>query len=111
LVAGGVIPLGTANIAYKAVPGDYLLEQNYPNPFNAGTVIPFRLLNASEWTVTIYNVTGQVIRSFQGASAPGAVRVFWDGRTSQGREAPSGMYFYRVTTPTFAATKKMVLLK
>jgi flagellar hook assembly protein FlgD len=39
------------------------------------------------------------------------VNVEWNGRNLNGESAATGMYFYRVTTPEFTATKKMVLLK
>jgi len=41
----------------------------------------------------------------------GANNLEWNGRTADGVEAATGMYFYRVTTPEFTATKKMVLIK
>jgi hypothetical protein len=94
-----------------AVPNDYALLQNYPNPFNAGTVIPFNLKDASQWNLTVYNVMGQSVRSFAGFDAAGTVRVTWDGLDQDGGRVPSGVYFYRVTTPDWSATKKMTLLK
>ncbi|HWO56504.1 MAG TPA: HYR domain-containing protein [bacterium] len=94
-----------------AVPNDYALLQNYPNPFNAGTVIPFNLRDASQWNLTVYNVMGQSVRSFAGFDAAGTVRVTWDGLDQDGGRVPSGVYFYRVTTPDWSATKKMTLLK
>lgn len=98
--------------AFKTVlPTDYALAQNYPNPFNAGTVIPFALKDASEWTVTIYNVMGQVVRSFAGMNDAGEIRVNWDGSDAQGSSVASGVYFYRVQAGTWAATKKMTLVK
>ncbi|HWO57508.1 MAG TPA: T9SS type A sorting domain-containing protein [bacterium] len=98
--------------AYKSVlPTDYALEQNYPNPFNAGTVIPFALKDASEWTVTIYNVMGQVVRTFTGRNDAGRVTVTWDGADHNGAAVSSGVYFYRVQTDNWHATKKMTLVK
>jgi flagellar hook assembly protein FlgD len=37
--------------------------------------------------------------------------VEWDGRNDAGSPVGSGVYFYRMTTPGFANSKKMVLLK
>ncbi len=93
------------------VPNDYALLQNYPNPFNAGTVIPFTMKDASEWTLTVYNIMGQTVQTFEGFDAPGTVRVNWNGLDRNGANVPSGVYFYRVTTATWSATKKMTLLK
>jgi hypothetical protein len=101
----------SVHAASNTVPTEYSLLQNYPNPFNAGTVIPFSLVEGSRYELTIYNVAGQVVRTFAGEGISGINRVEWNGRTEDGIEAATGMYFYRVTTKTFSATKKMVLLK
>jgi hypothetical protein len=107
--ANGALLLSSA---YKSVvPTDYALEQNYPNPFNAGTVIPFALKDASEWTVTIYNVIGQTVRTFAGRNDAGRVMVAWDGNDEAGTAVSSGVYFYRVETANWHATKKMTLVK
>ncbi len=97
--------------AASAVPTEFALLQNYPNPFNAGTVMPFVMKNASEWTLTVYNIMGQTVRTFAGTDAAGAVRVSWNGQDENGSSVPSGVYFYRVTTPERSATRKMTLLK
>jgi len=93
------------------IPNEYSLLQNYPNPFNAGTVIPFTMKDASEWSLTVYNIMGQTVQTFEGFDAPGTVRVNWNGLDRNGSNVPSGVYFYRVTTDTWTATKKMTLLK
>lgn len=94
-----------------AVPTEYALLQNYPNPFNAGTVMPFVMKDASQWTLTVYNIMGQTVQTFEGFDAAGTIRVSWDGQDRNGSTVPSGVYFYRVTTANWAATKKMTLLK
>jgi len=98
------------NAASAAVPTEYALKQNYPNPFNAGTIIPITLVGDSHYDLTIYNVAGQVVRTFAG-NGSGNMTIAWDGRAENGTSVASGMYFYRLTTPAFSATKKMVLLK
>jgi hypothetical protein len=98
------------NAASAALPTEYALLQNYPNPFNAGTVIPVSLKEKSDYTLTVYNVAGQVVRTFTG-NGIGTINVTWDGRTTDGASVASGMYFYRLTTPKYSATKKMVVLK
>ena len=41
----------------------------------------------------------------------GTYQVWWDGRDAQGRDVPSGVYFYRLWAGEFTAMKKMVLLR
>jgi hypothetical protein len=97
--------------AKTLIPTEYALLQNYPNPFNAGTVIGFDLKEASDWNVSIYNVLGQVVRAFEGSADASNVRVTWDGRDRDGSEVASGVYFYRVITPKWNATRKMTLIR
>jgi hypothetical protein len=96
--------------ASAQLPTSFSLSQNYPNPFNAGTVIKVDLPSQSDYSLTIYNVAGQVVRNFSG-SGLGTIDVAWDGQSSNGSSVASGMYFYRVVAGEFQATKKMVLLK
>ncbi|MEW5875739.1 MAG: T9SS type A sorting domain-containing protein [Candidatus Zixiibacteriota bacterium] len=100
-----------SNLAKLEVPKSYALMQNYPNPFNAGTVIRFDLKEASDWTLTVYNITGQVVRTFSGHDEASSVSVLWDGKDNKTADAASGVYFYRVNAGNFTATKKMTLLK
>jgi hypothetical protein len=101
----------TSNMAKISPPKSYALMQNYPNPFNAGTVIRFDLSQETDWTLQVYNITGQVVRTFSGHDAPSTVSVTWDGADRDGNHAASGVYFYRINAGDFTATKKMTVLK
>jgi hypothetical protein len=93
------------------LPSTWTLDQNYPNPFNPTTAISFSLADQADWRLTIYNINGAVVREFTGSSAAGSVTVEWDGATSNGNTAASGVYLYRLEAGEFSATKKMMLLK
>jgi len=88
------------------LPTEYALSQNYPNPFNPVTTIELALPVASDWTVSVYNVSGQRVANFSGYSPAGIVTVNWDAANMA-----SGLYFYKAQAGAFSATKKMVLLK
>lgn len=87
-----------------------MLAQNYPNPFNPTASIAFTLPFSTNWSLKIYNVAGQLIKSFEGFSS-GQVNVNWDGTDDSGDKVSSGIYFYKLTAGDFSATKKMVLTK
>jgi len=88
------------------LPEGFVLDQNHPNPFNPTTTIEMTLPVASSWTISIYNVAGQRVDEFSGYSEAGILSVVWDAS-----RYASGVYFYRAQAGSFAATKKMVLLK
>jgi len=100
---------GSVNEALE-LPADYALEQNFPNPFNAGTWIQYSLPHRERVSLKVYNVIGQLVAvildgsSEAGGSSP-EIAYFNAGGL------PSGVYFYRLTTPTFSAVKKMVLVR
>jgi hypothetical protein len=95
----------------RVLPTKFDLAQNYPNPFNPFTNVALSLPVASEYNVAIYNVAGQLIRSYSGFSEAGVVEVVWDGKDSYGNQVASGVYFYKAIARDFSATKKMILMK
>ncbi|MFQ5498283.1 MAG: T9SS type A sorting domain-containing protein [Candidatus Zixiibacteriota bacterium] len=110
-LSGGIVSVEMATyegapVAANAVPADFALNQNYPNPFNPSTSISFSLPNAGEYTLSIYNVTGQEVASFTGTSEAGLVELEWSAT-----DMASGIYFYKLVADNFTDTKKMVLLK
>ncbi len=85
-------------------PTQNLLLQNYPNPFNPETWIPYQLSEDSQVSVSIYDTTGQLVRTlslgFQSAgfyNSQGRA-AYWDGRNTLGERVASGIYFYQLTT-------------
>ncbi|MCI0596633.1 MAG: multicopper oxidase domain-containing protein [candidate division Zixibacteria bacterium] len=85
---------------------------NYPNPFNPETQISFRLPNAGKVDLRIFNLLGQEVRRLvSGEKTAGEHTVRWDGRDAAGELVASGIYFYRLETPGFKATKRMLFLK
>ncbi len=94
------------SLAKLDLPNQFVLYQNYPNPFNPVTTISLSLPKASDWMITIFNVTGQVVKEYGGNSGPGIVEVNWDAS-----QYASGIYFYRAEASEFKETRKMLLLK
>lgn len=101
----------STSMAKAAVPTEYALLQNYPNPFNAGTVIPFALKKSTHWSLVIYNILGQEVRTYEGEADAGIVKVTWDGTAGSGEAMSSGTYLYRITTPEWTDSRKMTLVK
>ncbi len=92
-------------VTAKEVPSTFALEQNYPNPFNPTTKIDFAIPGGGAYTLTIYNVTGQIVDEMNGVTE-GFETVNWDASG-----LASGIYFYKLTANNQTMTKKAILLK
>ena len=86
---------------------DFRLFQNNPNPFSGSTQIQFRLPEDSEAKITVFDETGRTLRIQQGFFKKGNNVIKWD---FQNDPNASGVFFYRLDTPTHSATQRMVLL-
>ncbi len=94
------------------IPQDYSLEQNYPNPFNAGTVIRFAQPVDGNVKIDVYNILGRKVKTLVDEfRSAGTHQTDWDGRSDDGVQVSTGVYFYRIMTDSFSSTRKMVLLK
>ena len=90
----------------------YRLEQNYPNPFNPSTSIQYYIPSTSDVKIEIYNLLGSKITSFfEGKQSAGNHTINWNGTDQSGNPVASGIYFYKLSTPNFSETKKMMLMK
>jgi len=93
-------------------PRDFALHQNVPNPFNPVTAIAFDVPVRTRVKLAIYDVSGRLIRTIVDREmAPGYKRVSWDGKDESGRDAASGVYFYRLFMPGFIQSRKMILVR
>ena len=96
----------------ETIPTDYNLHENYPNPFNPITQIRFDLPEVSNTTLTIYNMIGQKIRTFNMQNAPAGYHTLtWNATNDLGVQVSAGVYLYQLQTQGFVKTKKMILLK
>lgn len=90
---------------------EYKLEQNYPNPFNPSTQIKFTLSKESRVKLSIYNVSGEVVRVLIDENrSSGNYSISFDGSNLS-----SGVYIYRLEAVNdegvFSEIRKMTLLK
>jgi hypothetical protein len=89
------------------LPLDYSLHQNYPNPFNPVTKIGFDLPLPTPVRITVYNMAGQVVSEpVNGNYHAGSHQIEFNAS-----RLASGVYIYRLETPGFTQTRKLMLLK
>ncbi len=90
----------------------YELAQNYPNPFNPTTTIGFALPQAGEVNLSIYNMSGQLVKQLiAGARNAGFHHLVWDATNERGERVASGVYLYVIKAGEFTAQRKLVLMK
>lgn len=109
------------------------LEQNYPNPLNPDTRIPFvlgeRLFQdggSVVVTLRVFNVLRQLVaipvaldHPTEGQrpvlelayTMPGRYLAYWDGRDSNGRPVPSGVYFFQMIANGESQIRKAIVAR
>ncbi|MGH1365418.1 MAG: T9SS type A sorting domain-containing protein [Calditrichia bacterium] len=106
------VPVGVEPEPGSGVPASFALEQNYPNPFNPETTIRYAVPEAGRVVVAVYNTLGQRVRTLVDEQhSIGSYRAVWNGRNDQGASLASGVYLYKMTSGSFTATRKLMLLK
>lgn len=100
-------------VGFSPEPEGFRLDRSYPNPFNAETTISYYIPETSTVRLSIYALTGQLIRTLVDREHPaGRYSVLWDGRNDAGQDVSSGVYLYRLNgTDRGTETKKMVLMR
>ncbi len=93
-------------------PQAFELLPAYPNPFNSSTTLAFTLPDAGRVSLSIHNVLGQTVRSWPAKRyTPGRHQVHWDGRSDQGADLSSGIYFVRIQAGELVALRKAVMVR
>ncbi len=85
------------------------LKQNIPNPFYSSTTISYSVSRQMHVSLRIYNVNGELIKSFyDGLQSAGNYSVIWDGTNEEGSSVSTGVYFYRIVADSSVETKKLI---
>lgn len=86
---------------------EFDLAQNFPNPFNSSTIIRYKLKEACQVNINIYNALGvevtNLVSEFKEAGSHST--AFDAGALS------SGIYYYTLRAAGVVRTKKMILVK
>jgi hypothetical protein len=95
-----------------ALPEATALEAAYPNPARvssgAPVSVPFRLAEASEVRVVVYDVLGREVAVLaDGVMEPGRYEVSWPEAAS----LPAGSYVVRMTAGAHVQTQRLTLLR
>ncbi|NOX17600.1 MAG: T9SS type A sorting domain-containing protein [Chlorobi bacterium] len=96
------------NIDVGNAPKGFVLNQNYPNPFNPSTIISFGSSKRTKAELVVFDQLGRKVKTlFEGTMEANEIKkITFDAAAFSG-----GVYFYKLITPEWNSTKKMVLLK
>lgn len=83
-----------------------------PNPFQTMTNLEIKSEPNTAFTVTVYNLKGQAVKKWEAVSnADGQSNLTWDGKDQRGQNTDSGIYLYRIETPSKSSSGKLIKLK
>jgi hypothetical protein len=101
--------VGSSLLAAPPLPGAPALSLSAarPNPFTRGTTLQFQLAGARRVTAEVIDLSGRRVRLLQDGVLSAGVHVLsWDGR-----DAPPGLYFVRVSDGVRVASRKVLLTR
>ncbi|MCF8373245.1 MAG: PKD domain-containing protein [Bacteroidales bacterium] len=105
---------------FQFLVSSFQLFQNIPNPFTHETEISFFLPVDCLVEFDIFNLLGKriiienTVQTLHATSPPVESTTFPKGKHTihfNSKDLPAGTYFYRLKTPEFEQTRKMILLK
>jgi hypothetical protein len=113
IVAGSNEYVEKATQEALTIPARVTLDPNAPNPFRMATRIRFGLPRSGQVTLEVFSVLGQrVAAPLEGvAFPPGFHTAIWDGTTSNGAQAPSGVYLIRLLSGGTTLTRRVILMR
>lgn len=94
--------------------GSALFLRSAPNPMSGSTSLTLRSASSLKGvTVSVFDVAGREVRRLSvGDLSPGAHQVLWDGRTDDGRQVASGIYYCVASYSGGGSTpKRLVVLR
>lgn len=109
---GKSVPVDTQEVQNIRDNDNHNLLQNFPNPFNPTTTISYRLETASHVQLTIYDITGKLVRKLcDEIRSSGNHAVVWNSTNDQNQHVASGTYLYRLNVGGKVTTKKLTLAR
>lgn len=109
---GGILGVNyvklSSSVGVNELPGMQKIPiHNYPNPFGQSTMIAFSLPEHSNTKITVFNQSGQAIRTlFDGYLKAGEHQMQFDGSGLN-----NGLYFYTIRSGEYSGKGTMLLMK
>ena len=102
-------PLG---VKEDVLPTVWELSNVTPNPFMDIAVIKYAVPTKANVNISIYDVTGELVKTLvNGPVDVGYYTIRWNGRDAHGKKVAQGVYFVKMTAPSFVATRKVLVVR
>jgi len=89
-----------------------LMLSAHPNPFNPSVELSFSLKTDGLVDVSVFDIRGRLMQNLEHGIRPkGLHQIIWNGQTSTGRIAPSGVYFAKVNAGGIQQSIRITLAK
>ena len=93
-----------------AAPRAAALLPSTPNPFRGSTSISFAIPRAEHVTLSIYDVSGRLVRALVDTTLPAAWHeIVWDGTDEHRARVSAGIYLCELRAGSFRQSRQMVL--
>ena len=91
----------------EAFPVRYALEQNFPNPFNPVTEIGYSIPRSGHVRLEVFSILGEKVAVLVDEIRSAGIHA----ARFNGSGLASGVYLYRLTSGSFSAVRKLMLVK
>ena len=94
------------------LPKVFGLSHPFPTPFSQSVVLRYQVPRSARVILRVYDVTGRLVKNLvDGSQKPGRYAAEWGGADNSGRRVSHGVYFARMESGNFLATRKLVFLR
>ncbi|MEP7218735.1 MAG: hypothetical protein ABI876_07445, partial [Bacteroidota bacterium] len=98
---------GLSQRLIEPITGDYALRQNFPNPFSPSTSMEFSLGLDGPTLLIVVDERGRTVATLlDGPMLSGTYSIVWDASA-----IPSGLYYCRLSSGDWSATRVMMLVR
>jgi len=111
----GLTPAIAEDKETEIINTDQLLTKLFsakPNPFRTQTSIRYSLAAKEKVILEIFDASGRIVKTLVNREIqPGIYNIYWDGTNNRNQKLSAGVFFYKLQTDNYKATKKILLIQ
>ncbi len=106
------VPVQPVSVEEEGSDSQVMILKINPTLCTGRVIIDYSIGNGTQAAgISIYDISGRIVRSIALSPITEAQRVIWDGTDENGRSADAGVYFIKLTAGGREVVKKAVLLR